>query len=444
MKIEKNPFFKITRLASSLFLASLLFIIIGGATSLIPTVTIYGVTYGTLGAFSILAHAFIGKVFLEWVLISCFIFLLDVVGIILLLAHVITKEKKDFVLPIVADFIFIAYFAYLLTLATSQVERGISTPLGNIFTYFAMALDIASIVIVSRTLFALKEGEFCLDTPIRFAPSSSLKEKEIRDIIQKEIAAVSKSIIGEEEIRNVIRSEMAVNNKHSITEEEIRSIIKNEIEAKSKNTISILEVREVIKNEIEANRKDALTVEDIRNAIKSELEANRNIFEPNPRSASTKEDRAPNVSTITINPNQFNGDAFLKEIDDKGIDRFAKFGARRKLSFERKLLESDESLKKHYNGLREYIIDYGINCRVSLKGVTFSLHRKRYVFLTISGKHIRAFFALNPKDYLESTIPAKENGKKKYEDLPLELNIRSGLSYRRALQLIDDMMLKKK
>ena len=41
MKIEKNPFFKITELASGLFLASLLFIIIGGATSLIPTVTIY-------------------------------------------------------------------------------------------------------------------------------------------------------------------------------------------------------------------------------------------------------------------------------------------------------------------------------------------------------------------------------------------------------------------
>ncbi len=423
MKIEKNPFFKITELASGLFLASLLFIIIGGATSLIPTVTIYGITYGPIGAFSILARAFIGKAFLEWVVISCFIFLLDVIGIILLLAHVITKEKKDFILPIVADFVFIAYFAYLLTLATSQVERGISTPMGNVFTYFAMALDLSSIIIVMRTLFALKEREFTLDSPIRFAPSFSIKEKEIREIVQNELALARKNSIDEAEIRSVIRSEMASNKRNAINEEDIRSIIKNEIEAK---------------------RKSTLTVEDIRNAIRSELEANRNLFEFNSRSASTKEDRAVNVSSITINPNQFMAEAFLKEIDDKDIDRFAQFGARRKLSFERKLLESDEPLKKHYEGLREYLIDYGINCRVSLKGATFSLHRKRYAFLTISGKHIRAFFALNPKDYLESTIPVKENDKKKYEDLPLELNIRSGLSYRRALQLIDDMMLRKK
>ncbi len=124
-------------------------------------------------------------------------------------------------------------------------------------------------------------------------------------------------------------------------------------------------------------------------------------------------------------------------------DPFAKFGDRRKLSFEVKLKKSDKDLRKKYYDLRDYIKGYGVNNRVSLKGDTFSLHRERYVFVTVSGKHIKAYFALDPKDYENTTMPAKANERKKYEDLPLQLDIRSDLSYRRAVQLVDDLMKKK-
>ncbi len=93
--------------------------------------------------------------------------------------------------------------------------------------------------------------------------------------------------------------------------------------------------------------------------------------------------------------------------------------------------------------MSDYIKGYGVNNRISLKGDTYSLHRERYVFVTVSGKHIKAYFALDPKDYANTTIPVKENERKKYEDLPLQFDIRSDLSYRRATQLVDDLMKKK-
>ena len=88
-------------------------------------------------------------------------------------------------------------------------------------------------------------------------------------------------------------------------------------------------------------------------------------------------------------------------------------------------------------------MSYGIKNRVSIPGDTFSAHRERYVFITITGKKLKVNYALDPKDYENGTIPVETNNSKKFEDLPLTFKIRSDLSYRRALKLVDDVMAKK-
>jgi HAMP domain-containing protein len=108
-----------------------------------------------------------------------------------------------------------------------------------------------------------------------------------------------------------------------------------------------------------------------------------------------------------------------------------------------KLANAEKDLVEKYEGLRDYIMSYGIKNRVSIPGDTFSAHRERYVFITITGKKLKVNYALDPKDYENGTIPVETNNSKKFEDLPLTFKIRSDLSYRRALKLVDDVMAKK-
>ena len=120
------------------------------------------------------------------------------------------------------------------------------------------------------------------------------------------------------------------------------------------------------------------------------------------------------------------------------------FGSgRRRAKFETRLRNSEYDLRHKYYDLRDYIKWYGVNNRLSIPGDTFSLHRERYAFITINGKHIKIFLALDPAKYQGSTIPVETVDSKKYEDLPCMLKVRSDLSYRRAKQLIDDVMAAK-
>ena len=98
-------------------------------------------------------------------------------------------------------------------------------------------------------------------------------------------------------------------------------------------------------------------------------------------------------------------------------------------------------MKKNYNELKNEILSYGVNSRVSNSGDAFRLHRKTYVKITIAGLSLKLYFALNPDDYKDSTIPVQDAGHKGiYEEIPLVFKVKSGLSMRRAKELIQTVM----
>ena len=79
--------------------------------------------------------------------------------------------------------------------------------------------------------------------------------------------------------------------------------------------------------------------------------------------------------------------------------------------------------------------------RVSNSGDTFRLHRVTYVKITIAGLSLKLYFALNPDDYKDSTLPVQNAGHKGiYAEIPLVFKVKSGLSMRRCKQLIQDVM----
>ena len=63
--------------------------------------------------------------------------------------------------------------------------------------------------------------------------------------------------------------------------------------------------------------------------------------------------------------------------------------------------------------------------------------------MTIRGKTLKVYYKLNPKDYKDSTLPIKDESKvKKYSEYPAVLKVKSDLSLKRALQLVDETMQK--
>ena len=66
-----------------------------------------------------------------------------------------------------------------------------------------------------------------------------------------------------------------------------------------------------------------------------------------------------------------------------------------------------------------------------------------YVRITVAGKSLKLYFALNPEDYANSTIPVQDaSNKDMYQEIPLVFKVKSALSVRRCKELIQDVMEK--
>jgi len=114
-----------------------------------------------------------------------------------------------------------------------------------------------------------------------------------------------------------------------------------------------------------------------------------------------------------------------------------------RIPFEERMVNAEKDMKDNYNELKNEILSYGVKSRVSNSGDTFRLHRKTYIKLTIAGKSLKLYFALNPEDYKDSTLPIQDASEKNiYAEIPLVFKVKSGLSMRRCKQLIADVMAK--
>ena len=112
-----------------------------------------------------------------------------------------------------------------------------------------------------------------------------------------------------------------------------------------------------------------------------------------------------------------------------------------RIPFDERLVAAEQDLKDNYNELKNEILSYGVKSRLSNSGDTFRLHRKTFVKISIAGKGLKLYFALNPADYANSTIPVLDvSDKGVYVETPLAFKVKSDLSVKRAKQLIADVM----
>lgn len=114
-----------------------------------------------------------------------------------------------------------------------------------------------------------------------------------------------------------------------------------------------------------------------------------------------------------------------------------------RISFVQRMMTAEDEMKDHYNELKNEIMAYGVKSRVSSSGDAFRLHTKTYVKITIAGKSLKLYFALDPKDYEDTKLPISDASSKAiYKEIPLVFKVKSGLSMKRAKDLIADAMAK--
>lgn len=115
-----------------------------------------------------------------------------------------------------------------------------------------------------------------------------------------------------------------------------------------------------------------------------------------------------------------------------------------RVPFPQRMQMVEDPVKDDYNTIKNYLLSYGLNSRLSNVGDSFRSGRVLYARLTNSGNSgLKLYLPINLDDYKDSKIPLKSaEGVKQYEDVPVFIYVRSDLSMKRALQLIDDVMAK--
>lgn len=110
-------------------------------------------------------------------------------------------------------------------------------------------------------------------------------------------------------------------------------------------------------------------------------------------------------------------------------------------SYTAKLALAKDEVQEWYNEVKNYLLAYGANSRVSWNYDAFNIGRKAVAKLNITGKTLSIYIALNPAEYVESKYHAKDvSGSKKYEQTPTAMKIKSDRGVKFAKELIDILM----
>lgn len=306
---------------------------------------------------------------------------------------------------------------------------------------FAIPTDV-------REEFEVKETKVEEKPKVEVKPTNEgLSEEKVKEIIASEIKEALKdfAIIHETIIEKPV--EVRIENAPV---EEAKETVKEEKVAEEKAPESVVEetkpVEEVKTDEVPVTEvkveevKEETPVEEKTEETKVETspfvedkkeETDKVVVEEVPAQEETKE---PVVEETTAEPaHEVTPEALEGEPAEK-----AKIV---RIPFDQRMAQADDVVKGSYNELKSLLKSYGLNNRIANGGDSFRLHRVTYCKITIAGKSLKLYLALNPNDYANSTYPIKDASSKAiYKETPLVFKVRSGLSLRRAEELIRDCM----
>lgn len=252
-----------------------------------------------------------------------------------------------------------------------------------------------------------KAAEVVAPEPVVIAPIVSqpvvepVNEEKIRSIVEEEISREK----ADDELIAIMHTELPNGNVR-----QIRNIAQEEI--KKSDLVTADQVRIIIREEL------------LRVAVTSVRE--ENLVETKP--APAKEEEKVEVIPEPVE-------------EEPAVEPIAPKAKIIRIPFEDRLPSMSPEMRQHFNELKSDIMAYGVKSRVSNSGDTFRLHTKTYVKMVIAGKGLKLYLAIDPKKYVNSTIPFNDVSHKGiYKEIPFAFKVKSELSFRRAKALINEAM----
>ena len=357
-----------------------------------------------------------------WGFIGLSILIFAIVFVILEIVCAIIKKKYLYIIVALLHGVSLGFLPYLLILGTGCWESGRCSGKGSVILAGATFLCIASIVLLALSFSVMFE-----------------KEKVKLEDQFTEIDEPDQPEITENDVRQIIAEELErhINELHV---EEFEEVSEPVAPAPSKAKNAVVEEEPVEKEPAGAEPTEETPEEESLEEESSEEpeseEAEEGVSDEDGEAEFAEDEESDDDE-------EYDEDGEMISSGEGEEDPFGNLRRRRRVSFETRLKKAEPDLRHKYYELRDYIKSYGIKNRISIPGDSFSAHRERYAFVTFQGKHIKAYFALNPDDYVESPIPVRKVEAKKFEDLPCMLRIQSDLSLKRAKKLVDDVMAKR-
>ena len=112
-----------------------------------------------------------------------------------------------------------------------------------------------------------------------------------------------------------------------------------------------------------------------------------------------------------------------------------------RIDFDEKVEKASPDLKRRYNEIKNVIMKYrNVHSRISKAGDSFRCKGQKYVYMTIVGKTLKVYLALDPFSIDQNVYHHRDvSNKKKYQVTPTLLRVKSELSVKKTIKLIEVM-----
>lgn len=127
-------------------------------------------------------------------------------------------------------------------------------------------------------------------------------------------------------------------------------------------------------------------------------------------------------------------------------DGFAAFAKKQKVSFVNRLLAAEKETQERFNALHNQLLSYKkVNGRTSFKCMSYRLGKKLLAKITLRGKTLRVYLALDLEAFNKNVYFQKDASEiKAYQQVPFMVKVKSDRSEKNVKKLIDALMEKEK
>lgn len=178
----------------------------------------------------------------------------------------------------------------------------------------------------------------------------------------------------------------------------------------------------------EASSSEAEVCEEVTQEAETVEEAVEEITEPVTEAQEEhKTDKKPSAVGLPVAVRSSNGKVFVR--------------IRYNRSFIAKIIQSDDKLKTYYGEIRNELMRYKVKTRVSWKYETFKTGRKLLAKISVRGKTLSLYLALDPAAYADTKYKIDDvSSVAKNADVPTLYKIKNDRRCKYAKELIADLM----